>query len=104
MLTQIDAKERGLLGDTVIDEGRMLKIIFENILMRMWTGFFWFREVDCREHGNEYSGSLKGGEFLDWLRYCCLYSMDLISAGVYTICCRENLIWVNTFLMYFPRG
>jgi len=33
---------------------------------KVWTGFIWFRigpVVGCCEHGNEPSGSTKGGEF-----------------------------------------
>jgi hypothetical protein len=74
MLAQIDAKERGFFEDTGIDEGRILTGILKDILMRIWTGFFWFRgpEVGCREQDNEYSESIKGGEFLRWLSYCRL--------------------------------
>jgi len=36
---------------------------------RLWSGFNWFRKcpvADCCEHGAEPSGTIKGGEFLDW--------------------------------------
>jgi hypothetical protein len=32
----------------------------------------------CCEHGNEPSGSLKGGEFLDYLNVCQLLKRDLL--------------------------
>jgi len=31
---------------------------------RLWTGCIWLR-IGTSEHGNEPSGSIKGGEFLD---------------------------------------
>jgi hypothetical protein len=37
--------------------------------VEMWTGFIWFRipvAISC-ERGNETSGSIKGGEFIDYL-------------------------------------
>jgi hypothetical protein len=33
-----------------------------------WTGFIWLRNP--YEHGNEPLGSIKGGEFLDYLSDC----------------------------------
>jgi hypothetical protein len=40
---------------------------------KLWTEFIWITtrtsEVSC-EHGNEFSGSITGEEFLDWLSYC----------------------------------
>jgi hypothetical protein len=32
---------------------------------KVWTGFFWLRIGTSGEHGNEPSGSIKGGELLD---------------------------------------
>jgi len=32
----------------------------------------------CCEHGNEPSGSVKGGELLDWLRDCQLLKKDSV--------------------------
>jgi hypothetical protein len=34
----------------------------------VWTGFIWLSNAPvagCCEHGEEYLGSIKGGEFLD---------------------------------------
>jgi hypothetical protein len=33
--------------------------------------------------GNELSGSIKGGEFLDWLSYCC---MELVISRSHLVC------------------
>jgi hypothetical protein len=45
-----------------------VKIILEWILGKycgnVWTGFIWLR-IGTNGHGNEPSGSIKGGEFLD---------------------------------------
>jgi len=48
------------------------RIILEWILgklgVKMWAGSMWLRigpMAGCCEHGNEPSGSIKGGEFLD---------------------------------------
>jgi hypothetical protein len=53
------------------------KIILEWILGKqagkVWIGFIWLRigtNGGCCENGNEPSGSIKGGEFLDYLSDC----------------------------------
>jgi len=40
---------------------------------KVWTGFslLWIGPIGgSSEHGNEPSGSIKGGEFLEWLSDC----------------------------------
>jgi hypothetical protein len=34
--------------------------------VKVWIGCIWLR-IWTSEHGNERSGSIKGGEFLGWL-------------------------------------
>jgi len=47
---------------------------------RAWAGVMWFwsggRMTGCCVHGNELPGSVKCGEFLDWLRTCWLLKKD----------------------------
>jgi len=40
--------------------------------------------VECRDHGNELSGTLKCGEFLVKLRTCCFFFKGA--------CCRELIL------------
>jgi hypothetical protein len=45
-----------------------IKMDLGEIELGVWTGFIWLKigiSAGCREHGNEPSGSIKGGEFLD---------------------------------------
>jgi len=58
-------KERDHLEDLGIDARIILKCIFKNL------DGAWTRQVaGACECGNETSGSIKCGEFLDWLRNC----------------------------------
>jgi hypothetical protein len=44
----------------------MMKRILKTQGVRVWTGLMWFRvETRHLEHGNEPSGYVKGGDFLD---------------------------------------
>jgi hypothetical protein len=48
-----------------------MKMDYQEVGWRAWTGFIWLRigqVVGCCECGNEPSGSIKCGEFLDQLR------------------------------------
>jgi hypothetical protein len=41
---------------------------------KLWTGRFWIMirtTGEPFEHGNETLSSIKGGEFLDYLKKCC---------------------------------
>jgi hypothetical protein len=47
----------------------ILKRIFKTLVGGAWTEFIWLRigtSVGFLERGNEHSGSIKCGEFLDW--------------------------------------
>jgi hypothetical protein len=63
-----NAKRRNLLGHLDEDGRIILKWILRKLGVRVWSGFVWLRirfiGGFC-EHGNETSGSVKGGEFLD---------------------------------------
>jgi hypothetical protein len=41
-----------------------IKADLQEVMCGVWTGLSWFR-VENWEHGNELSGSIKCGEFLD---------------------------------------
>jgi hypothetical protein len=41
-----------------------IRMDLREIGWNVWTGFIWFRVGSC-EHGNEPSGSIKGGEFVE---------------------------------------
>jgi hypothetical protein len=59
------------LEDQGVDGRIILRWIFRKWNVGAWTGFSWLRigtvAVTC-EYGNELLGSIKCGEFLDWLR------------------------------------
>jgi hypothetical protein len=59
-----NARERDNLGDTGLDERVILRWIFRKCDVGVWTGSSWLRIGTC-ECGNEPSGSIKCGEFLD---------------------------------------
>ena len=49
----------------------ILKWIFERLDGEAWTGSIWLRlgqVAGCYEYGDEPSGSIKCGEFLEWFR------------------------------------
>jgi hypothetical protein len=53
----------------------------ELVIERVWTGCIWLRTLisgESCEHGNETSGSLKRGEFLDWLNDYQLLKKDSV--------------------------
>jgi len=61
------------LEDPGIDGRIILKRIFKKWDREAGTGLKWLRIETGRESckgGNESSGSIKFGEFLDWLRTC----------------------------------
>jgi hypothetical protein len=53
----------------------ILKWIFRKWDGEAWAGLLW-QVVGACECGNEPSGSIKCGEFLDYLRTCLLLNMD----------------------------
>jgi hypothetical protein len=67
------------LGDLGIDGRIILRWIFRKCEGGEWTGLIWLRigtgegACDC---GNEPSGAIKCGEFLDWLGSCKLLKKD----------------------------
>ena len=59
------------MGDPGVDGRIILRWIFRNWGVGLWTGSSWFRIVTGRgtcDCGDEYSGSIKCGEFLDLLQ------------------------------------
>jgi hypothetical protein len=63
------------LEDSGVDGRIILRCIFRKWDVEACTGLIWLRiEAGCGqvagtcEFGNEYSGSVKCGEFLDWLK------------------------------------
>jgi len=59
------------LEDPDVDGRTILRWIFRKCDVGASTGSSWFRiGTDGGEYGNETSGSLKCGEFLDWQRTC----------------------------------
>jgi hypothetical protein len=54
------------LEDIGIDGSITLGWILRKQGGRVWTGFIWQR-LATSEHGNEPSGSIKGGDFLDYV-------------------------------------
>jgi hypothetical protein len=59
-------RERDHWGDPGVD-GRILRRIFRKWNVGVWTGLSWLR-IEIGECGNEPSGSIKCGEFLDYLQ------------------------------------
>jgi hypothetical protein len=51
-------------GDPDVDGRIILRWIFRKWDVGVWTGLGWLR-IETRECGNELSGSIKCGEFLD---------------------------------------
>jgi hypothetical protein len=70
----------------------LLKLIFQDWDGEVWTGLIWLRYF---EYGTEHSGSIKCGEFLDYLRTCKLLRKDSApwSQVVSTVCCTPS--WLN---------
>jgi hypothetical protein len=63
-------RERDHWGDPAVDGRIILRWIFRKWNVGVWTGLRWFRiETDC-ECGNDPSGTIKCGEFLDELQTC----------------------------------
>jgi hypothetical protein len=61
-------KERDYLEDTDVDGRIILRWIFKKWDVRACAGSMWFRigqEAGACEYGNEHSGSIQCGEFLD---------------------------------------
>jgi len=59
------------LGDPSVDGRVILRWIFRKWSVGIWTGSSWFGQgevVGTCECGNERSGFIKCGEFLDWLK------------------------------------
>jgi hypothetical protein len=65
-----DIMERDYLVDLGVNGRITLKLIFKKLNGEAWTGLFWLRigqvAGDC-ECGNKLSGSIKCGEFLEFL-------------------------------------
>ena len=57
-------RERNYLVDPGIDGRIILRWIFRKCDVGVWTGSSWLR-IGTYECGNELSGSIKCGEFLD---------------------------------------
>jgi len=60
-------RERDHLGDPGVDGRIILRWIFRKWDVRVWTESSWLR-IGTWECGNEPSGSVKCGEFLDYLQ------------------------------------
>jgi hypothetical protein len=61
-------KERDNSEDLGVDRRMILEWTLEKQVGKVWIGFLWLRMgpvAGSCEHGNEPSGSIKGGEFLD---------------------------------------
>jgi hypothetical protein len=59
------------LEDPGVDGRIILKLIFERLGGRAQTGLIWLRKGQMAGscvYGDEPSGSIKCGEFLEWLR------------------------------------
>jgi hypothetical protein len=61
-------RERDHFEDPGIDGRIILRRIFRKWDVGVWTGSSWLRIGAGCEFGNEPSGSMKCGEFLDWLK------------------------------------
>jgi hypothetical protein len=59
-------REGDHLGDSGLDGRIILRWIFRKWDVEVWTGSSWLR-IGAGECGNELSGSMKCGEFLDLL-------------------------------------
>jgi hypothetical protein len=63
-------KVRDHLGPLNIDGRILIEYSLKKLVATMWTGFMWLRKgpvAGFYKHGNEPSGSIKCGEFLDWV-------------------------------------
>jgi len=58
------------------------------------TGFIWLIDAGSCEHGNEPSGSIKGGEFIDQLSECQFLTKD--PAALVCLFVRIHIICVCT--------
>jgi hypothetical protein len=68
-----DLNERDHLEDLGVDGMITLKLVVKKWAGEAWTALIWFRLeqfAGCCECGNEPSGFVKCGEFLDLLRIC----------------------------------
>jgi hypothetical protein len=66
-----DLRERDHLGEIGVDGRIILRLVLRKWYVGVWTGLIWLRIgtlADCCECGNVPSGSIKCGEFLDWLK------------------------------------
>ena len=61
-------RERDQWGDLGVDGWIILGQISRRWNVSMWTGLGWPRIGKGGGSGNELSGSIKCGEFLDWLQ------------------------------------
>jgi hypothetical protein len=67
------------LEDLGVDGRIILRWIVRKWGEKVWTECIWLRwgpVAGCCEHGNELSGSIKGGKFLDQLSNCYLQEKD----------------------------
>jgi len=70
-------KGRDHLEDPGVDEKVILELILGKLFGKVWTGCIWLR-IRTSEHGNEPSGSMKGGEFFDYPTDCSLLKKDSV--------------------------
>jgi hypothetical protein len=57
-------KERGYLQTQDVDGRKIYRRILKEMDGKLYTVFIWFR-IGCCEDGNEHSGSVKCGKFLN---------------------------------------
>jgi hypothetical protein len=63
-------RERNYWGDPGVNGSIILRQVFRKWYVGVWTGLSWLR-IETGGHcecGNESSGFIKCGEFLDWLQ------------------------------------
>ena len=61
-------RKRDQLGDSGVD-GRIILRIFKMWYVGVWIGSYWLR-IGTGECGNELSGSIKFGKFLECMKTC----------------------------------
>jgi hypothetical protein len=82
-------REGDHLGDSGLSGMIILRWIFRKWVVGLWTGSSWLR-IGRDECGNEPSGSMKCGEFL-----------DLLKTGWFLK--KDSTPWSNTCTYHLPR-